>query len=233
MARRCYLAMTPAEITSAKQLPPYPAWMACHFSPDGPGLSNLPKELPADCMIILNDQTPVAGHDPQYIVEQLTTLDEKLKPKYFLLDLQRPAQPQTETIVQAVAKKFGRKVGVSEYYAVGLPTPVFVGACPLRVPLETHLQKWAGREIWLEAALDAETVTVDETGSRVESSVLHPLGEPAFTDDTLCCRYHTELLGDRAVFTVQRDQEALQALLSKAETLGVKLTVGLYQQLGA
>lgn len=232
MAIRCYLAMTAGEIVASPALPPHPAWMACHFSSYSTGLSNLPRELPEGAMVIVNDRTPVQGHDPAVVVSQLQALDKTWKPAYFLLDLQRPADPQTAQIVGAVVDAFGNRVGVSEIYAEGLDCPVFVGACPLRVPLSKHLKKWAGREIWLEAALEAETVTVGEDGSRIEPAILQELGEPAFFDDDLCCRYRTELLGHRAVFTVQRDQAELEKLLDAAEKLGVKLAVGLYQQLG-
>lgn len=232
MAIRCYLAMTAGEIAGVSALPPYPAWMACHFSSYSTGLSNLPQALPTGAMVIVNDRIPVQGHDPDEVVSQLQAVDKKQAPAYFLLDLQRSADPQTMQIVRAVADAFGDRVGVSEAYAQGLGCPVFVGACPLRVPLSKHLEKWAGRDIWLEAALETEIVTVREAGSRIEPAVLQELGEPAFYDEGLCCRYRTELLGDRAVFTVQRDQAELNRLLDMAETLGVKLAVGLYQQLG-
>ncbi len=228
----CYLAMTAGEFSVAERPPHLMAWMACHFSSSDNGLSNLPVNLPTGSMIIVNDQIPVSDHDPALVVRQLQELAEKFRPAYFLLDMQRPDTPLTRQMVQTIADAFSQQVGVSELYAHGLSCPVFVGACPLRVTLEEHLSKWVGREIWLEAALEAETVTVDESGSRVESSVLQALGEPAFADDTLCCRYHTQLLGDRAVFTVQRDTEEITALLDIAEKLGVKLAVGLYQQLG-
>ena len=232
MATRCYLAMTSAEISSAKSLPPHPAWMACHFDLDSRGLSNLPTSLPADSMIILNDQIPVSDHDPQRIAEQLAECNDRLKPRYFLLDLQRPNQPETASIAAAIVRMLGEKTGVSEYYAKDLPCPVFVSSCPLRVPLETHLKAWSGREIWLEAALEAQTVTVDQKGCRTAPADLQILPEPAFTDDNLCCRYHTQVLNDRVEFSVQRDTAQLQTLLDRAEALGVKLAVGLYQQLG-
>ena len=46
MAIKGYLAMTAAEIAAAGA-PAYGlAYMACHFSPYGTGLVNLPRELP-------------------------------------------------------------------------------------------------------------------------------------------------------------------------------------------
>ena len=46
MAIGRYFAMTAAEIRGCSALPAGIAWMACHFSPYGTGLSNLPPELP-------------------------------------------------------------------------------------------------------------------------------------------------------------------------------------------
>ena len=66
-----YLAMTPAEFNSVSQPPPDFAYMACHFSPYGTGLGNLPTVLPPESLLILNDRTPIHGHDPQRIFDQL------------------------------------------------------------------------------------------------------------------------------------------------------------------
>ena len=52
MAITPFLAMTAAEIEHSTPLPPNVAWMACHFSPYGAGLSNLPKNLPAGSLLI-------------------------------------------------------------------------------------------------------------------------------------------------------------------------------------
>jgi hypothetical protein len=67
------------------------AWMACHFSPYGTGLSNLPPNLPANAMVILNDRTPIHGHDSKEILCQLNNLT----PHCLLLDFQRQAVEET------------------------------------------------------------------------------------------------------------------------------------------
>ena len=46
MAITPFLAMTAAEFRKKEDLPDKIAWMACHFSPYGLGLSNLPQRLP-------------------------------------------------------------------------------------------------------------------------------------------------------------------------------------------
>ena len=54
MAIRTYLAMTASEFAKADPLPPHVAWMACHFSPYDSGLTNLPRKLPTNSLLILN-----------------------------------------------------------------------------------------------------------------------------------------------------------------------------------
>ena len=90
----CYLALTAAEFANANQLPEKIAWMACHFSCYGTGLSNFPEDLPGGSVIILNDRTPPDKHDPQRILEQLQQLVEaeaklkEMKKEQELLKLQ-------------------------------------------------------------------------------------------------------------------------------------------------
>ena len=76
MAMDVFLAMTAAEIYGNRNLPANIGWMACHFSPYGTGLSNLPKRLPASSLLIVDDITPIRGHDPPYILDQLAATAE-------------------------------------------------------------------------------------------------------------------------------------------------------------
>ena len=228
MKMRCYLAMTGAEFTAAAKLPEHMAWMACHFSCYGTGLSNLPPSLPEGSMIILNDRTPVQGHDPGLILEQLTILYEQLAPNCFLLDLQRPGGTQ---IVKALTQGLPCPVGVTAAYAKELSCPVFLEPPPLHVPLQEHLAPWEGREVWLEAALEAERITVDTQGSQVEPADIALLDEPVFEEPELHCRYHIKLTDNTAVFQLLRAREDLVRLLEDAQNFGVTQAVGLYQQL--
>ena len=233
MALRCYLAMTAAEFQGVDVLPPHPGWMACHFSCYGLGLSNLPKVLPEGAMVIVNDRTPVNQHNPEVILQQLLALIDALHPSCFLLDFQRPAQPQAAEITRVLTEKLPCPVGVSQLYAEDLNCPVFLSPPPLHKPLKEYLQPWQGRPIWLEAALTAQTVTVTKDGSCFEPVQYTCLPEPSFCDDELYCRYHIDCQPDAATFTLQRDQALLETMLEEAETLGVELAVGLYQQLGS
>ena len=229
MKMRCYLAMTAAEFSAAAQLPEHMAWMACHFSCYGTGLSNLPQSLPEGSMIILNDRTPVQGHDPGQILEQLTFLYEQQKPSCFLLDFQRSGAAE---IVTALTQDPPCPVGVTAAYAKELSCPVFLEPPPLHVPLQEYLEPWKGREIWLEAALEAERITVDTQGSCLEPTSLDVLEDPIFQEPELHCHYHIQLTDNTAVFQLLRTDEDLNLLLDAAQKFGVTQAVGLYQQLG-
>lgn len=233
MALQCYLAMTAAEFQGVDTLPPYPGWMACHFSCYGLGLSNLPRTLPEGAMVIVNDRTPVDQHNPEVILQQLLALADTFHPGYFLLDFQRPGQAQTAKITRELADQLPCPVGVSQLYAEGLSCPVFLPPPPLHKPLKEYLQSWQGRPIWLEAALAAQIVTVTKDGSIFEPAQVTELPEANFCDDELYCRYHIDCKPDAAIFTLHRDKALLDNMLNEAENLGVELAVGLYQQLGS
>ena len=232
MTLRCYQAMTACEFHTAPKLPEHLAWMACHFSCYGAGLSNLPAELPEDSIIIVNDRTPVCGHDPKYITEQLTALAGEVNPVAFLLDFQRKGQQETAAIVQQLLDRLPCPVGVSECYAEDLTCPVFLPPPPLHLPLKEYLTPWSGREVWLEAATDTRIFTVDSKGSRQVSGIYTESDKPEFTEPQLHCRYRISLFEDHAEFTLHRNKDDLANLLQEAEGLGVSLAVGLYQELG-
>lgn len=232
MAFPLYLAMTSAEFASASSLPAHMAWMACHFSSYGTGLSNLPQTLPENAMLIVNDRTSVQGHDPELITEQLLQAFEELKFSRVLLDLQRPDDPQTTTIAKAITQALPCPVGIAASYARGLDGPVFLPPPPLHCPLAEHIRPWQGRELWLEAALDAETITVTAAGSRIAPLQLTQIPEPTFPEDHLHCHYHINVEPQQAVFTLYRTPQTLRVLLQEAEELGICCAVGLYQELG-
>jgi len=227
-----YLAMTAAELSAAEALPEKMAYMACHFSPYGTGLSNIPEHLPESSLLILNDRTPVQGHDPALVARQLAQAAEELQPAGILLDLQRPGEPQTPAIVEAILNTLSCPVAVSPDYAHGHACPVFLEPPPLHSPLEGHIAPWQDREIWLEAALEAESIAITAAGSVFEYLPFeNPDGE-YHIEEKLCCRYQLRLGEGQADFTLLRGAEDLAALLAQADKLGVTRAVGLYQQLG-
>lgn len=227
-----YTAMTAAEFQSAGLLPAGVAWMACHFSCYGVGLTNLPPRLPENAMVIVNDRTPVQGHDKEEIVRQLCALYETHSPRYILLDLERPQNPETQAIAEEIVKALPCPVGVSQAYAKALDCPVFLPPPAIDCPLKDHLQPWKGREIWLEVATDAQTATVTQDHCRFAPAPVAALEEPLF-DSEVFCHYRAEYQEGAAIVHLLRDQAALQEMLRSAEDLGVTLAVGLYQELGA
>lgn len=230
MAFPLYIALTAAEFSSTAALPCHPAWMACHFSSYGTGLSNCPKDLPEGAMLIVNDSTPVRFHDPGQIRDELLTLAEDFSPHGILLDLQRPGSAQTAAIVKILAEGFPCPVGVTEAYAADLDCPVFVSV-PGHQRLTDAIARWQEREIWLEAATDAVSVTVTPQGSR--SAPLHGFCSPGLchSDPALHCHYTLSAGPEQAVFHIFRTEEDLQGLLQEAEALGVSRAIGLYQDL--
>ncbi len=231
MAIPCYLAMTGAEVAAGSVLPQHMAWMACHFSCYSLGLSNLPKELPENAMVIVNDCTPIHGHDPMYILEQLQSLYETLRPESFLLDFQRPDNPESACLAALLTRHLPCPVGVTEHYARELECPVFLTAPALHQHLKDHIAPWAGREVWLEAAVEAEEITVTREDSKIEPTLVLHLDEPVFEDKALHCRYHIKITEDAAIFHLSRQEDQVAQLLESAQTLGITRAVGLYQQL--
>ena len=221
-----YLAQTGAEFTACSSLPRYPAWMACHFSPYGTGLCNLPPELPDNAMVILNDRIPPQGHDPEYILDQLA----QIRCDCFLLDFQQTGNEETAALAKMIADTETRPVGVTPQYGQGLPCPIFLPPVPPDISPAEYLAPWKGRDIWLEAAMDSLRYTVTEQGST--PGPLPKVPDRGLRDETLFCHYQIEVLADRAEFSLWRTKEDLGALLDAAETFGVTKAVGLWQELG-
>lgn len=227
-----YLAMTAREFTACSSLPDRIGWMACHFSPYSTGLSNLPASLPPGSLLILNDRTPPQGHSPDLIARQLEEIQSRTGCAGVLLDFQRPGCDCTAAVARAVIRTLSCPVAVSDVYEAAGDCPVFLSPPPPHIPLNEHLSPWQGRQIWLEAACAAETVTVTAGGSTFLEVPYAPLEVP-HQDAQLHCRYRIETAPDQIVFTLCRTRQDLQPLLEEAAGFGVTTAVGLYQQLGA
>ena len=223
-----YLAMTAAEILTCDPMPPKLGWMACHFSPYGTGLTNLPQNLPKGSLLILNDRTPIHGHDPQRIFDQLEDVIYKFSCSNLLLDLQRPCQEAPAIIEKLLALPC--PVITSQLHGENLDTPIFLPPVPLNVPPKAYLKNYTAREIWLEIALDALQITVTEKGS---AFLQIPWDDESFThkDTELFCHYKADISQEKAIFTLKRSRNDLLELLEEAKSLGVIHTVGLYQEL--
>lgn len=226
-----YLAMTAGEFSVCASLPPNIAWMACHFSSSGEGLSNIPSRLPGHSLLILDDSIPMEDHRAERIAEQLSKAVENLKPDGVLLDFQRPGDSQTEALVKEIVSVLPCPVGVSHHYAENLNCPIFLPPAASHQTLADHLAPYAGREIWLEVAPVWETITVTETGSQycpAEGSSFPP---GPHRDDALHCHYGMQVLDDRIIFSLCRTREDLKEFLGE-KNLGITRAVGLYQELG-
>ena len=227
----CHLAMTPVEFFAAGRLPEHIAWMACHFSPGNQGLSNLPGQLPPDSVLILNDSIPPAGHDPVIILTQLNYLIRELQVACVLLDFQRPENPETVKLTALLVEYLPFPVCVSPLYAINDCCPVFLPSPLPHQPLEAHIAPWAGREIWLELAPDAEKIAVTEAGSAFTPLPPEFSIELPFVDTELCCKYQTQIQEASVLFTLYRDRQMLQQLQQQAATLGISNCVSLYRHM--
>lgn len=226
-----YLAMTAAEIANSAVLPPKIAWMACHFSPYGTGLSNLPEHLPEGSLLILNDRTPWWNHDSDLIGAQLEERIARLSCRGLLLDFQRPGVPEVKELTSLLTGRLACPVGVSEPYAPGLSCPVFLPPVPLQQPVEEYLAPWQGREIWLELALNAEEILLTANGSTTTALPFCQRRPDDHRDDALHCHYSVHLSDDSARFTLHRTREDLDDLLEAAAPFGITTAVGLWQEL--
>ncbi len=225
-----YLAMTASEFACADHIPEDTAWMACHFSPYGTGLTNIPTQLPSGSLLILNDRTPIHGHDPERIRK---TLEESLTEwncSGVLLDFQRPGYGETTALVKSLTDSLPCPVCVSEAYAAELSCPVFLPPVPLLKTLDEYLSPWPNREIWLELALDSAIITITETENTI--APLPPFADCQcpHADMQLFCHYGIELDAKQAIFTLKRAKSDLQNLMIAAEKWGVSRFIGLWQE---
>ena len=224
-----YLAMTAAEMAAAEMIPNQLAYMACHFSPYGTGLTNFPEYLPKNTMLILNDRIPFQGHAMSHIAELLMECIQNLQCSCLLLDFQRNDTPKE--LCNILTQALPCPVGIAADFADTTDGPVFLPPPPLDESLETYLLPWERRELWLEIEPAALKITVDEKESQFCRIASDAAGECSFKDTRLHCRYRTEVFPDRVEFALQRTETELAELLAEAEALGVTKAISLYQQM--
>ena len=231
MALPLYLAMTASEMSSIPPIPANFAYMACHFSTCSQGLSNIPSSLPPKAILILNDNFPCQGHSPGLVAEQLKETANTFHCESILLDFQRPPCAETEQMIATVVSTVSVPVAISSGHEKNRNGPVFLPPCPLHIPLEKYLEPWKNREIWLEAALCQEEVTVSKEGTTFTSQ-FPPYGlDGGFYDNKLCCNYRIHTDDESITFTLFDTYESLKLKLAYAHTLGVTRAVGLWQEL--
>lgn len=231
MAINGYLAMTAAEFRENPPENSKIAWMACHFSPYGTGLSNRPARLPEGSMVILNDRTPICGHDHGLILNQLRQLVEDNPCSAVLLDFQRPDVAELRELTGLLQEGLPCPTAVSDLYAADPAYPVFLPPVPPDLTLEAYLQPWNDREIWLEAARSACNIVLSEHGAESAEVPIAEACKEDRRDEELCCHYRISV-ADRVIFSLYRTEEDLRQLMTRAEQMGVTRAVGLYQELG-
>ncbi len=221
-----YTAMTAAEFEKHGSVCSKIAWMACHFSPYGTGLSNLPSSLPENSLLILNDRTPICGHDPDLIAKQLSDTVNSLHCSGILLDFQRPGG---EAVAAAVAQ-LPCNVAVTPPYAQNLDCAVFLPPPPLNMLLSDHIAPWKGRPIWQEAALERCCFRISAEGSKEIPPSPFPCPH---VDQKLHCHYGIDIQPQHIDFYLSRDLQQLSAFLAEGTELEILQFIGLYQQLGS
>ena len=225
-----YLAMPAARIQASSRLPGNLAWMSCHFSPYGRGISNRPVSLPADSVLILDDRNPVCGHDPQITAAQVLRIVESNRCSWVLLDFQRQDCPETAAMAEYLARVLPCPTAVSASYAGSGQIPVLLPPVPLQIPARDYLAPWQGRRIFLEADPDAAELVLTAKGLRVTPL---PDANPApedFRDETLHCRYRFRIGEQEVSFLLYRTELEIAGLLEECTQYGVAGAVSLYRE---
>jgi len=226
-----FLAMTAAELQNTVDVPSHPAWMACHFSAYGTGLSNIPRRLPPGSMLMLNDRTPICGHDPELVAQTLCDTAQDLECDSILLDFQRKDCNELFKVIGTVLARASCPVGVSTLYAVDFDCPVLIPPIPPQVFPEEALAPWKGRELWLEVSSEGTEIAVTEEGSRYTPLPHHFPRKTAHKDSELHCHYEITVKEDRVLFQLGRTPEDQSTLLNAVKELGVTHALGLWQEM--
>lgn len=224
-----FLAMTAAEFQGAEVLPEHPAWMACHFSSYGTGISNIPQALPPGAMLMLNDRTPICGHDPEMVANALCDAAQRLKCDSILLDFQREGFQELTQVIQAVLERASCPVGVSVLYAREVDCPVLLPPIPPHVPPEEALIPWTGRELWLEVSSEGTAICVTPDGSHYASLPCYSPGNTDHYEKELHCHYSIAVAEERIVFQLGRNEEDQRSLINAAKAFGVTQVLRLWQ----
>lgn len=224
------LAMTPTEIGSVPCLPPRIAWMACHFSPGGTGLIDTPAGLPERSLLILDDSIPCEGHSAPLIADSLRAIVTRFHCSGVLLDFQRPGNTEAAVIAAELVQALPCPVGVTPEYAASLSCPVFLPPAPLHIPMARYLHPWQTREIWLEAALCREVITITKRGTSFAATAAPDDCGAGFYDPALCCRYIAATEKEHITFTLFDTPQTLKQKLELAAAAGVTQAIGLYQE---
>lgn len=189
-------------------------------------LGNWPDELPPAALLVLTDRLPFGG-DPVRIAGAV----KELNCSGVLLDFEREPDADSKMVADALFEALPCPVAAPPGFVEDSPHAVFLPSCPLHVPLAEFLRPWQSRDIWLEAALWQQTVTVTAGGTRYGPATPADR-QGGVLDETLRCRCLTEIGEEEVRFTLFDTPDTLRSKLELAASLGVSRAVGLYQELG-
>ena len=192
--------------------------MAAQFSMSGPGLTGLPEAYPNGALLILTDQNPPLGHDPERICAELAQALEKCAWAGVLLDFEREPAGLSRAVCAgalAAAAEYGRFCAMPEPYAADLPgAALFVPAPPLLASPEA-----AGRPRLWELAPRAIRLRLCESGCRPETAEDLWEGE-ARVDEATALSYIARADGAEAELLIRDTRRSLLRLLGEPGTLG-------------
>lgn len=221
MAIRPYLAMTAEEIAQNPTFYQKSALIYCPFS-------EATLSIPGSEILILTDSNPV---NLQFADDCICRISSK-RPPMVIVDFQRPELPAAVRFIRMLLDRLPCPVYVSDLYASDFSCPVFLSPLPPYKKLADHIQPWIGRDICLDISTERSQIRVTEEGSAITRLPPSQDTGNGFADSCLHCHYSISASDDTAVFTLWRTEEDLTALLDEAEGLGIRHTIGLYQELG-
>lgn len=225
-----YLAFTGAESAEMTAYPGKKAWFGCRFSSHSSGLTiHEPPQNKCDALI-LTDETPPNGHDPDQVSHALAKAALRMECQAIILDFQRAPTQESQALVKTILKSAPCAVIISAAHSSETDNPILLNPPPLWMPLAEAIAPWKGRDIWLEIGPESGTVSLKEEGSTY--SPCDTAGYFPFRDDALHLSYRIERLEGSLRFLLQRTANDLPAFLTEAKALGVTGVIGLYQELG-
>ena len=223
-----YLAMTGAEFWGCTQYPPHIGWLACHFSPSGAGLSNIPRVLPRDSLLLVDDSLPFSDHNPELISNQLQQATDNLGLYAIVLDFQRSHGPLLQSLTELLQRKLPCPVFAPPGYTQ--TGPVFLPPCPLHTPADIYLKPYQGQQILLDTTPLSTIIKVTPEKVTYQTISPQPVEKGDHWDCCLYCHYKIATHGDCISFALQRNNDAFYKWCAHVESLGVTAMIGLYQE---
>lgn len=231
MSLPLYLAMTDSEIDMHPSGITHCAYMACRFSPSSIGLCKPYAIIPSGSVLMLDDQFPFRDHNPDIILMELRELITQHSCESLLLDFERRDDPELDRLASYIIDRIQIPIAAPPCYAKNRKCAVFLPPLPPDTDLKSHMRPWEGQEVWLEVALDGLDVTVTKNGAKAVY-VPHPdMHGNMHRDPNLMCHYSIHPGERQFLFHLQRNNEDIMELMSRAEAMGVSRFIGLYQEL--